>query len=60
VNELEVLELKRAMAGMAEVTRGFYLELRSQGFSEEEAMRLTSTWLRGTVIGASKNGGDDE
>jgi hypothetical protein len=40
----QVIELKHSLAGMAELVRGYFQDLRGQGFTEEQALRLTIAW----------------
>ncbi len=48
----EVVELKNTMAGLAEIFRTYYLELREQGFSRREAMQLVVDYQREIVSGS--------
>ena len=54
----QVVEAKHAMAGLAELARAFWQELRDQGFSRSEALNLTARWLDATIK-ASMNSGDE-
>lgn len=53
MNEMDEVEGKQAMRGMAALIRVFYEELLSQGFEEAEALRLTSEYVRGLASGGS-------
>lgn len=39
------IEVDHSLAGMAQMTRQFYVSLLSQDFTDEQALSLTSTWL---------------
>ena len=41
----EVIELKHAISGIAELSYTFFEELKGRGFTDKEALTLTSTWL---------------
>ena len=47
----QVIELKHGLAGVAEVTWTFFVELKGQGFNDEQALRLTIAWLRAQFAG---------
>lgn len=49
----DVIELKHGLAGLAEVVWGYYSELKKQGFSDEQALRLTIGWQRSMYAGGS-------
>jgi len=51
---LDMTEAKHAMAGVAELSRAFYNELRGQGFCDQDALRLTQSWIKATVQGGSR------
>jgi hypothetical protein len=53
LNHLDVVELKQTMAGLAEITWIFYEQLKKQGFTPENAMKLTQSWLIGTAGGSA-------
>ena len=54
----QVVEAKHAMAGLAELSRAFWQELRDQGFSRSEALTLTGRWIDGPIR-ASMNSGEE-
>jgi hypothetical protein len=44
--EIDKLELLNALGGLAEAVRKFFMGLRDEGFTEEQAMRFTLAWLQ--------------
>ena len=48
---MDPIELAHAMRGMAVGTHAFYSELIAEGFSKDEALRLTVAWIVGTAGG---------
>lgn len=51
----EVIEAKHALAGMAEIFRGYYENLREQGFTRREAMQIVVAYQRELVSGKNES-----
>jgi hypothetical protein len=59
VNELEIIEMKRALAGTAEILAQYVRDLEEQGFSRREAIRIATGW-QAAVFNNSAGGGEDK
>ena len=53
IDPVDIVEMRQALKGIAELTKTFYDELKEQGFSDSEALKLTTTWLAATSGGSS-------
>jgi hypothetical protein len=51
MNDIDVLELKNALAGMAELLATYVEELTKQGFSRAEALAITISYQASIVAG---------
>ncbi len=40
----EIIELKHALTGLAEIVWSYYQQLKKQGFTDEEELRLAIGW----------------
>jgi hypothetical protein len=49
--EIREAEALAAVASLARLTRAYFLELREQGWSDEEALRIVLGWQHATSGG---------
>ena len=52
--EIERVELLNAMSGMAEACWKFFGDLKREGFTDDQALRITMTWVHGVLGGDSE------
>ena len=45
MNNEKILQMLTAIGAIAECTREMYRQLKSQGFTDEQALQLTQTWM---------------
>lgn len=48
-DEVDVVEIKRSLVGMAELLITYVRELESQGFTRDEAVKIAIAWQRLTL-----------
>lgn len=53
----EVVELKNSLSNMAELLRTYFEELRREGFSRVEALRIVVGW-QAVILGQTKADGE--
>lgn len=58
MDEIDRVEFLQTMRNMSQLARAAWDEFLEQGFTEDQAMELTKTWLNATI--RSANGGDGE
>lgn len=45
MNNDKILQMLTAIGAIAECTREMYKQLKRQGFSDDQALQLTKTWM---------------
>ena len=59
MNNDKILQMLTAIGAIAECTREMYKQLKNQGFSDDQALQLTQTWMAVTFKPQSQQPRED-